>query len=64
VDKSWSTVKPDGTSENSDFGGRMDHERGEMSHSYMHANRILHRAAPKVRKNPYSMPIHTSAQND
>jgi hypothetical protein len=49
--RSRSTVKPDGTSENNDFGSRMDHGKGQVSRSYRHSSRIIHQAAPKMRKN-------------
>src|SRR3954464_7294377 len=51
VGRSRSTVKPDGTSDNSELGSRTGHGKENVSCRYGHPSRIIHRAAPKVRKN-------------
>src|SRR3954465_2499069 len=51
VGRSRSTVKPDGTSDNSELGSRTGHGKENVFCRYGHPSRIIHRAAPKVRKN-------------
>src|SRR3954451_14056019 len=58
VGRSRSTVKPDGTSDNSERGSRTGHGKQSGSCRYGHSSRIVHRPAPKLRKNPYSTPNH------
>src|SRR3954465_11640701 len=57
VGRSRSTVKPDGTSDNSERGSRTGHGKQSGSRKYGHSSRIVHRPAPKLRKNPYLMSI-------
>src|SRR3954449_1832 len=56
VGRSRSTVKPDGTSDNSELGSRTGHGKENVFCRYGHPSRIIHRAAPKVRKNRYMNP--------
>src|SRR3954471_2309359 len=56
--RSRSTVKPDGISDNSERGSRTGHGKQSGSCQYGHSSRIVHRPAPKLRKNR-SVPIHT-----
>src|SRR3954453_1864273 len=56
--RSRSTVKPEGTSDNSEGGSRTDHEKQSGSCQYRYPSRIIHRPAPKVRKNPGFVLIH------
>src|SRR3954454_4890484 len=51
VGRSRSTVKPDGTSDNSERGSRTGHGKQSGSCQYGHSSRIVHRPAPKMRKN-------------
>src|SRR5690242_19792599 len=45
--------------DNSERESRMGHRRRSGSCQYGHPSRIVHRPAPKLRKNPGSVPIHT-----
>src|SRR3954466_4958857 len=54
VGRSRSTVKPDGTSDNSELRSRTGHGKENVFCRYGHPSRIIHRAAPKVRKNLFS----------
>src|SRR3954470_21127562 len=51
VGRSRSTVKPDGTSDDSELGSRTGHGKENVFCRYGHPSRIIHRAAPKVLKN-------------
>src|SRR3954466_6362564 len=57
VGRSRSTVKPDGTSDNSELGSRTGHGKENVFCRYGHPSRIIHRAAPKVRKNHHWTPV-------
>src|SRR4051794_36258283 len=55
--RSRSTVKPDGTSGNSERGSRTGHGKQSGSCQYGHSSRIVHRPAPKLRKNRNPIPL-------